>query len=159
MGSRVAIRTPHTTGCFHSTDFRWTLKKHDAAVLVKWAMDGLMKYAFIQDSFLSNRMKLKRITQYGSILNFPSGNKALRNHTRDSSASWQSPPPLLRKHIGVANLLLLQNWSWNLCCDMRKGTQMCPTGIWNLWICFFLFLNKCWCDRRHKYDPSPQSTI
>lgn len=46
-------------------------------------MDGWN--AFILDSFLPQRRKLKRITQYGCILNFPSGNKPLEIHTGEST--------------------------------------------------------------------------
>lgn len=84
MESQVAIRTPQlavsTVLEISGKHFSESMMRHS------WwreqSMDGWN--AFILDSLLPRRRMLKRITQYGWILNFPSGNKPLKIHTGDS---------------------------------------------------------------------------
>lgn len=75
MESQVAIRTPQlavsTVLEISGKHFTENMMRHS------WwreqSMDGCN--AFILDSLLPQRRMLKRITQYGCILTFPSGNK------------------------------------------------------------------------------------
>lgn len=119
--------------------------------------------AFILDSFLPQRRKLKRITQYGCVVNFLRGNKPLEIHTGDfldvnnpHLHCWEntfvSPISFCpKRQIPASN--------WNLSSNVRKGSA---SGRREKSVRLLFFLNRADTatnDRLDKYDPSPQTTV
>lgn len=131
MESQVAIRSPQLAlstaleiqGKHFSENMMW----HS-----RWRQQSMDVWnAFILDSPLPQRRKLKRITQYGCILNFPSGNKPLKIHTRDSldctSTAW-------KMYLWHQSAIICNFKSWHeaeICALFRgKGTGVNVTGYY-----------------------------
>lgn len=123
----------YTLGCFQNAwNSRQTLQwKHDATLMVQGSNWWYRWNAFFPGPLLTQRRKLKRITQYGCIL-FACWNKPLIFHTGDS-LDLNNPPS--QKYICVASLFLSEKSKLN---KMRQSVLWYQkkehTCIWQLWI-------------------------
>lgn len=118
MESQVAIRTPQlavsTVLEISGKHFSENMMRH--SLWREQSMDGWN--AFILASLLPQREKVKRITQYGCILNFPGGNKPLKIHTGDS--------------VDLNNPLLLC-WRKYVCCQSVIVSKIKSPHKYVLW--------------------------